>query len=307
MEKVQIFMSTYNGGENIIKQVETIINQVGVKVFLTIRDDGSSQITRNVLASLERKYSNIEVIYGSNIGYRKSFLRLLKYLKDEVDYCAFADQDDIWEKNKLIEAIKKLRQVEGFDIKLYISSLDIYDEKLNFLIKNDISNIPNNLYSLFTRTRFAGCTFVFTSDLAKLIKHYSSLKYSNLEMPDHDFFVAAFAYTYGRVILDSNAYIKHIRYPNSVTSGGNGLRKRIKVEYNLTFKNKNTRLHMAQILLNSNDNRRKIPNSKVKDYLKCVMTYKNSLLNRLSLMSKMNCGSMICNFESAFKVTLGKF
>lgn len=307
MKKVQVFMSTYNGGIRIIKQVETIMNQLDVKIQLIIRDDGSSQQTKDILKSLSRKYTNLSVIYGNNIGYKKSFLKLLGYLNDEVDYCAFADQDDIWERDKVIKAISKLENIEHTDIKLYISSLNIYDEKLNFLKKNDISNVPNNLCSLFTRTRFAGCTFVFTSSLARLLKNYDSLDYVNSEMPDHDFFVAAFGYTYGRVILDSNAYIKHIRYPNSVTSGGNGLKKRIMVEYDNTFKKKDTRLHMAQVLLHSDKNKRKISNVNVKRYLETVVTYKSKLMSKIMLISKMRCGSAICNLESAFKITIGKF
>lgn len=135
MKKVQVLMSTYNGGKNIIRQVKTIINQIDVKVLITIRDDGSDCETKSILKSLSETHTEVNVIYGENIGYKKSFLELLGYVKDNIDYCAFSDQDDIWEKNKLINAVNKLDDFKSSDIKLYISSLDIFDKNLNFLKK----------------------------------------------------------------------------------------------------------------------------------------------------------------------------
>lgn len=305
MKKVQVLMSTYNGGTNIVKQVNTILDQKGVNVYLTIRDDGSEHSTLLILKKLDEKYQNVEIHYGKNIGYRKSFLSLLNMVKKDIDYCAFSDQDDIWKENKLVEAVKILDENDNKN-KLYISSLDIYNEKGLFLNKHDISRVPNNIYSLFSRNRFAGCTFVFSKELALLSNEYANLEMLYYEAPDHDFFLAAIGYCFGFVYLDHNSYIEHIRYENSVTSGGNGIFKRLKVEYKIVFFMRNTRLNFAKTILVHEKDRRKLK-PEVSDYFKIVVNYKKSLYSKLKLIRLINCGSVLCNMESIIKVIIGNF
>ena len=42
---IEILMSTYNGMNNIERQIETILRQENVDIHLTIRDDGSNDKT----------------------------------------------------------------------------------------------------------------------------------------------------------------------------------------------------------------------------------------------------------------------
>lgn len=297
-------MSTYNGGTKIIRQVQTIIDQIGVRTFISIRDDGSNKETIDILKRLEREYSNIDITYGKNVGYKKSFLSLITNCKrNGFDYYAFSDQDDLWEKRKLLKAVQCLDKIND-SVKLYVSSLDIYDEHGHFLRKKDMSMFPNNIYSLFTRMRFAGCTFVFSKNLVDLCSNYENLPFYNHDMVEHDFLVAAFAYSFGQVVVDSESYIKHIRYRSSVTSGGNGLKKRMQIEFFNTFKRKNVRKHMANILLNSNG---KIVSGEIGQYLELVKEYKKTLKNRIRLIKYINCGSTIGNLESIIKVLIGNF
>ncbi len=306
MVRVQVFMSTYNGGQNIIKQVDSILTQKKLDVLLTIRDDGSNKKTRQILLSLKEKHENIDLFFEENIGYKKSFLSLFDHINKDMDYYALADQDDFWKEEKLYLAIKKLENIPD-TVKLYTSSLDIVDEELNIMGKHDISKIPNNIYSLFTRMRYAGCTYVFSKKLAEIIVRNKRLDYLNSEMPDHDFLIAAFAYTYGKVIVDPKSYINHIRYSTSVTSGGNGIVKRLQVEYRLTFKTNNTRYNMARILLSAHGNGDRILDPNILNYLNQIVNYKKYLRKRLSLMKYINCGNKLCNLETSIKILLGKF
>ena len=52
-----------------------------------------------------------------------------------------------------------------------------------------------------------------------------------------DFVVGSCAFACGDVIIDTKSYIYHIRHQNSETSGGNGLIKRMQVEWKKTFVN----------------------------------------------------------------------
>lgn len=89
-KKVIVLMSTYNGERHLVEQIESILNQEGVDVRLMIRDDGSNDKT----VEIARKYTD-DVVVGDNIGFRYSFLELIKNAP-EAEYYALADQDDIW-------------------------------------------------------------------------------------------------------------------------------------------------------------------------------------------------------------------
>jgi rhamnosyltransferase len=101
---VVVLMSTYNGEAHLEEQIKSILGQEGVNVRLIIRDDGSKDNT----VSIAKKYSN-EVIIGKNLGYRYSFLELIKNAP-EADYYALSDQDDIWLPEKLFNAVTLIRQ-----------------------------------------------------------------------------------------------------------------------------------------------------------------------------------------------------
>lgn len=180
------------------------------------------------------------------------------------------------------------------------------DQHLNEIGFNNIRNMPNRLEALFARGRLAGCTFVFSQGLLNLLAGFSDIHYENSQMPSHDFLAAAVAFACGTVYLDQNSYIQHIRYKDSVTSGGNGLMKRLRVEIHNTFFEKNTKWHTAQLLL-AHD--RPYLHSESASYLQKVVDYKKKFINRIHLLKepKMTCGIAVCDWETKFKILVGTF
>ena len=124
MKKVLVLMSTYNGEKYLGQQIESILAQEKVDVHLMIRDDGSTDNTRNVLKRYENN-DRITIKYGKNTGVGVSFLKLL-YVNMDADYYAFSDQDDVWKKDKLIAGIRKLEEING--PALYASNQTVTDK-----------------------------------------------------------------------------------------------------------------------------------------------------------------------------------
>ncbi|WP_249630517.1 glycosyltransferase, partial [Streptococcus uberis] len=177
-------MSTYNGSLYIVEQINSILAQNDVNVKIIIRDDGSQDDTVSKINELKAMHPNsIFLIEGNNVGYRKSFLNLFKYIS-EADYYCFSDQDDFWKPNKIINAINILSNAEN--IGLYASSLTLTDEHLNTLSQKTYNNRTFSLQSFFIRTQLAGCTYVFKPKIANFAKEFCELNYSSEEMPDHD-------------------------------------------------------------------------------------------------------------------------
>lgn len=85
--KVAVLLSSYNGEKYIAQQLDSILAQTYKNIEITVRDDGSSDSTVEIV----KKYSdrcNISVIEGKNIGFCKSFYKLLE-CETQADYYAF--------------------------------------------------------------------------------------------------------------------------------------------------------------------------------------------------------------------------
>lgn len=136
MKKVQVLLSTYNGEKYLKEQIESILKQKEVDIHLLVRDDGSSDSTIKILEEISNKNKKITFYKGKNIGPARSFMELLKK-SEEADYYSFADQDDIWEENKIISAINKLKNTN--EPELYLSALGIVNEKLENIETKKVS------------------------------------------------------------------------------------------------------------------------------------------------------------------------
>lgn len=166
-KKVIVLMSTYNGERHLVEQIESILNQEGVDVRLMIRDDGSNDKT----VEIARKYTD-DVVIGENIGYRYSFLELIKNAP-EADYYALADQDDIWLPEKLKSAVNMICAENRPDTPiLYACSRKNLRDGLLFEAKEvrDYKQFRFNAYN--NGYHLQGCTMVFNNRLKQMISFF---------------------------------------------------------------------------------------------------------------------------------------
>lgn len=109
---IYILLSTYNGERFLPEQLDSIVAQTRTDWRLFVRDDGSTDGTRAVLDYYARKDTRIVVTTdGKNLGAKRSFMSLLEQY-GEADYFAFADQDDVWDANKLELCVTAIQQAE---------------------------------------------------------------------------------------------------------------------------------------------------------------------------------------------------
>ncbi len=214
-KKVAVMMSTYNGELYIEEQIESILQQPGVDVFLYIRDDGSSDGTLRIL----QKYSStdkVHIQYGKHIGIGNSFMELLWSLPDTYDYYSFSDQDDIWEKDKLITAVNYLSGVLG--CALYASNLECVDAANNSIgmrFEPDMV-FDDSLLSVICRGGCYGCTQVFNRELFVLLqckKPSEQLLRTRL----HDSWVCVSAAALGKIYFDTESHIRYRRHGENYT------------------------------------------------------------------------------------------
>lgn len=215
--KVTVVMSTYNGSEYIWKQVETILNQKDVEVTCYIRDDGSTDDTREILKDLSNQYSNIVVDYGNNIGWRASFLEALRKAP-KGDYYAFSDQDDIWFEDKIITSIHVAEQCKK-EVPCLVHCNKLKTDENLVPVKRQQSKIakPSSYAMAMVNGYAQGCSMLFNEELRSLVIRYLPIdKYWG-----HDYWVGLLAYLFGQVYYYPEPLFYHVMHGTNVSDTSN--------------------------------------------------------------------------------------
>ncbi|WP_270619461.1 glycosyltransferase family 2 protein [Paenibacillus macerans] len=217
--KVQVLLSTFNGERYLDEQINSILKQDGVDWHLLIRDDGSSDQTKEKLNwYYERNRGKIELIYGENIGVPASFFNLIEHSTDMYDYYAFCDQDDVWDNKKLFHAVDMLRmQAENIPL-MYCSSTTMVDPNLNFLkVWPEPPKKRLTIFNSLIENIAVGCTIVLNREAMMLIKSSMPRTLKNVIM--HDWWGYLCTSAFGKVIFDSKPSILYRQHSLNVVGG----------------------------------------------------------------------------------------
>src|SRR5687768_13638378 len=102
---VSIVMGTYNGSEFLKEQMDTLLAQTYPAIEIVIIDDCSTDGTFDMLKAYASSDPRIRLSRNSsNLGYNLNFEQAVKAAHGE--FIAIADQDDIWEVEKISEMMK---------------------------------------------------------------------------------------------------------------------------------------------------------------------------------------------------------
>ena len=179
--KCVVLMASYNGIPFISEQIDSILSQAEVDVRLFVRDDGSSDGTRDLLQRYADEGS-LTLLTGENLGPALGFLTLLRNAP-EADYYAFSDQDDIWDSDKLITAIKQLKKQEN--LALYHCNSRLVDSagnemgRLTYGQQRCISYRDNDPLNQLCIGSPMGCTQVFDRRIWAVYKRAFSIDLSS--------------------------------------------------------------------------------------------------------------------------------
>lgn len=219
--RVLVLLSTYNGIKYLREQIESILAQEQVEVSILIRDDGSTDNTKQLLNDYCSKYNNISLIASSdNLRPGNSFMELIYYAGqdcfEKYDYYALADQDDIWLKNKLFCAIKKIEDSKDTAQPiLYCSNQILYKNEKECGVR--YIHAPRiDLPSVINSNKVSGCTFVMNKCLLMKIcsAPHPSRKLMLRRM--HDVWIVLAAICSGELIYDNKSYILYRIHENNV-------------------------------------------------------------------------------------------
>lgn len=207
-EKIAVLLSTFNGEKYIREQVESILNQkTDCELYLIIRDDGSTDNTLGVLEELSKNEERITIIRGENIRGVASFFTLIKYAVNhdaDFDYFSLADQDDVWDDDKIQVGVDFIRKNEKTTPVLYGSASRPVDVDMNPLPRKNKKNKPITFYNTIIQCFIPGHTQMFNKALATII-----YKADPSQIYVHDSFILNAAILCGKLIYDKNPHVNY--------------------------------------------------------------------------------------------------
>jgi glycosyltransferase involved in cell wall biosynthesis len=115
-KRVEVLLAVFNGAEFLQSQIDTLARQTIDKIDVCASDDGSKDRSMMILEQAARDWTrgSFRIVEGPQQGFAENFRSLLTNTGNDADYFAFCDQDDLWEEDKLAEALKWLAaQDEG--------------------------------------------------------------------------------------------------------------------------------------------------------------------------------------------------
>ncbi|PHP65576.1 glycosyl transferase family 2 [Zhengella mangrovi] len=106
--RVAVLLATHNGERYLAEQLRSIEDQTWSRIDILVSDDASSDSTLGQLEDHMARWpkGRFSVVEGPNRGFSENFRSLiLRHEPQRADYVAFCDQDDIWNADKLENAI----------------------------------------------------------------------------------------------------------------------------------------------------------------------------------------------------------
>ena len=223
MHKVAVLISTYNGEKFFEEQLDSILKQEAVDVDVYIRDDGSEEKFINVLKKINN--DKVHIAYRENVGVGNSFMQLIYVVPEMYDFYALADQDDIWYKRKLIEAIECIKNNR---CSLYGSNQQLVDLNGNIGSKryDEETIVYTNSIGILQKNMIAGCTMVFPKTFLKVLREEQNRPSCELlKVRIHDVWIAMVASLYDGIFYDCRSFMLYRQHgSNLVGANTSGLK-----------------------------------------------------------------------------------
>lgn len=170
--RVAILLGTLQGAPFLSQQLDSFLAQTWDTWQLWVSDDGSTDGTRALLAQYRDRLGEgrLQLVEGPARGVAANFLSLI--CRDEVvaDYYAYADQDDVWNADKLQRAAAWLATVPEGIPALYCSRTRLVDAQGRDLGLSTRFRRPPCFANALVQNIAGGNTMVFNQAARRLLR-----------------------------------------------------------------------------------------------------------------------------------------
>lgn len=203
---ISVCLASYNGDKYILKQIRSILNQLGKEDELIISDDGSKDNTLEVIKSFED--SRLKIYQNVRHGVVGNFENAIKHANG--DFIFLSDQDDEWMPNKVEKCLKALDSYDCIVTDCFLCDGNGNIVHNSFFELNETKK--GKFYNLIIKNGYMGSCMAFRREILSSILPFPE------DIPLHDMWignVAAFKYRLGWL---PDKLIKYRRHGGNASS-----------------------------------------------------------------------------------------
>ncbi len=211
---IAILLATFNGSDFIVEQLQSITSQNESKWELIIRDDSSRDQTRKLIKDFASYDDRIMLLDATEqLGCLRNFERLMEIASNrDHQYVTFADQDDVWDIEKLSDQLKLMQSLEkkypNSPILIH-SDMQVVDKALSLVHPSFMQyqgirhEADESLKVLLSQNFVTGCTVMVNRQLLDIA----------LPIPEealmHDWWLALCAAAFGKIAYIDKPLVKY--------------------------------------------------------------------------------------------------
>ncbi|WP_051680361.1 glycosyltransferase [Vibrio rhizosphaerae] len=224
--KISVLICTYNPNQYFENLLDSILRQSITVDNIYIYDDSIDAVNINyiekIIKKLSEKYSfnNIVHRHGTRKGVVSNFLYSISELHD-YDWLFLADQDDIWEENKVELYLERMDECNNPDEPCMIFSdsllIDEHNKSLGYTLCQ-LQKFSNNFLqddSILYRNCVQGATICMNCALSNVVKE--SLAKVNIEdILMHDWWISLFAKYEGKYLFIDKPMLRYRQHSSNI-------------------------------------------------------------------------------------------
>lgn len=172
LPRVAVLMCTMQGQHFLADQLNSIAIQTHPAWSVWVSDDGSDDLTHTILEHyrVHWGHNRLSIHDGPAEGSTANFLSLTCRADIEADYFAYADQDDVWEADKLERAVRWLQTIPADVPALYTSRTQLVDERNQHLGYSPLFRKAPGFANALVQNVGGGNTMVFNRAARQLLR-----------------------------------------------------------------------------------------------------------------------------------------
>ncbi|KIC47780.1 hypothetical protein RA29_19065 [Tateyamaria sp. ANG-S1] len=224
---VAVLMATFNGGRDVVAQLDSIASQTHLPDLILISDDGSKDATCTHIDAFAAAHPDIPVmrIDGPQQGATRNFLHLLIHTPDEIDVVAFCDQDDVWLDHKLARGLEHLKTADTAPT-LYCARTWVCDVNLNKRRMSRFPKAPPGFRNAIVQNIAAGNTIMLNRQALSIARRLARRTRKTVV---HDWWLYQIITGIGgHVICDAEPVLLYRQHRNNLVGANFGLQAWIK-------------------------------------------------------------------------------
>ena len=171
LPEIAILLCTHFGEAFLAKQLESIERQSVTDWRVYISDDRSTDATRDILEEYRRRWGDkrLSVRTGPGVGFCANFLSLACAPDIQARYYAFADQDDLWDEDKLETGLRWLKESSDAMPTLYCARTRLIDQDGRVIGLSPLFRRPVSFRNALVQSVAGGNTMMFNNSTRELL------------------------------------------------------------------------------------------------------------------------------------------